>query len=75
VNYGVRYDTTFGLFNSNGGDQRQNPAVFTIATEGLALPTGVPMITAKLLLPTGLCLVARHKRQYRGPRRRGNLFQ
>jgi hypothetical protein len=42
VNYGLRYDTTFGLFDSNGGNQTQNPAVVTIAAQGLPLPTGVP---------------------------------
>lgn len=42
VNYGLRYDTTFGLFNSNGGDQRNNPAVATIAAEHLPLRAGVP---------------------------------
>jgi len=42
VNYGLRYDTTFGLFNSNGGNQSQNPAVLTIAAQSLPLPRGVP---------------------------------
>jgi len=42
VNYGLRYDTTFGLFDSNGSDQRNNPAVATIAAEHLPLRTGVP---------------------------------
>jgi hypothetical protein len=42
INYGLRYDTTFGLFNSNGGNQNQNPAVATVAAEGLPLPLGVP---------------------------------
>src|SRR5579859_7839790 len=42
VNYGLRYDTTFGLFNSNGGNQSQNPAVLTIAAQSLPLPMGVP---------------------------------
>jgi len=27
INYGLRYDTTFGLFNASGHDQRQNPAL------------------------------------------------
>lgn len=42
VNYGLRYDTTFGLFSSNGGNQNQNPAVATVAVESLALPRGIP---------------------------------
>ncbi len=51
VNYGLRYDTTSGLFNSNGGDQTQNPAVLTIATEGLSLPTGIPHDYRKAFSP------------------------
>jgi len=51
VNYGVRYDTTFGLFNSNGADQNSNPAVATIAALGLALPTGVPHDYRKAFAP------------------------
>ncbi|HEU4415311.1 MAG TPA: carboxypeptidase regulatory-like domain-containing protein [Candidatus Angelobacter sp.] len=42
LNYGLRYDTTFGLFNSNGADQNSNPAVETVAALNLALPKGVP---------------------------------
>ncbi len=42
VNYGLRYDTTLGLFLSNGADQNSNPAVLTIAAEGLNLLHGVP---------------------------------
>jgi hypothetical protein len=51
VNYGVRYDTTFGLFNSNGAGQNSNPAVLTIAAENLALPHGVPHDYRKAFAP------------------------
>ncbi|MGZ7106568.1 MAG: outer membrane beta-barrel protein [Candidatus Angelobacter sp.] len=51
VNYGLRYDTTFGLFNSNGGDQNSNPAVQTIAALNLALPQGVPHDYRKAFAP------------------------
>ena len=51
VNYGLRYDTTFGLFNSNGADQNSNPAVLTIAAMGLALPRGVPHDYRKAIAP------------------------
>jgi outer membrane receptor protein involved in Fe transport len=51
VNYGLRYDTTFGLFSSNGGDQRDNPAVQTIATLNLGLPHGVPHDYRKAFSP------------------------
>src|SRR5215472_6296301 len=51
VNYGLRYDTTFGLFDSNGGNQFQNPAVATIAAEKLPLPAGVPHDYRKAIAP------------------------
>ncbi|MCU1220118.1 MAG: Oar protein [Candidatus Angelobacter sp.] len=51
VNYGLRYDTTFGLFKSNGGDQNSNPAVQTIAALNLALPQGVPHDYRKAFAP------------------------
>lgn len=51
VNYGLRYDTTFGLFNSNGADQRANPAVLAVAAGNLALPKGVPHDYRKAFAP------------------------
>ena len=51
LNYGLRYDTTFGLFNSNGGDQRDNPAVQTVAALNLGLPQGVPHDYRKAFAP------------------------
>ena len=51
VNYGLRYDTTFGLFDSNGANQNSNQAVLTIAAENLALPKGVPHDYRKALAP------------------------
>jgi hypothetical protein len=51
VNYGLRYDTTFGLFNSNGADQRSNPAVQTVAALNLPLPQGVPHDYRKAIAP------------------------
>jgi hypothetical protein len=51
VNYGLRYDTTFGLFNSNGGSQNQNPAVATVAAEKLPLPAGLPHDYRKAIAP------------------------
>jgi hypothetical protein len=42
LNYGLRYDTTFGLFIANGRDQSQNPAVMTIRANGIPLPAGIP---------------------------------
>jgi hypothetical protein len=42
VNYGVRYDTTFGLFIASGRDQSQNPALMTVLANRIPLPTGIP---------------------------------
>lgn len=36
VNYGLRYDTTFGLFTASGRSQLENPALLTI--EALQIP-------------------------------------
>ncbi len=38
LNYGLRYDTTFGLFTASGRSQAQNPALLTI--NALRLPLG-----------------------------------
>ncbi len=42
VNYGLRWDTTFGLFNGTGVSQYYNAAVQTIRGLDLPLPTGIP---------------------------------
>lgn len=42
VNYGIRYDTTFGLFTSSGRDQSQNPALLTLQALQIPLISGVP---------------------------------
>jgi len=42
VNYGLRYDTTFGLFRASGRDQDQNPAVVTLNKLGIPLSPGIP---------------------------------
>jgi hypothetical protein len=36
VNYGLRYDTTFGLFTASGRSQLDNPALLTL--EALQIP-------------------------------------
>jgi hypothetical protein len=51
LNYGLRYDTTFGLFNSNGGNQSDNPAVQTVAALNLPLPQGIPHDYRKAFAP------------------------
>jgi outer membrane receptor protein involved in Fe transport len=42
VNYGLRYDTTFGLFSASGRSQLDNPAFLTLKTLGILLSSGVP---------------------------------
>jgi len=42
VNYGLRYDTTFGLFTASGRSQLDNPALATLSTLQIPLVNGVP---------------------------------
>jgi Carboxypeptidase regulatory-like domain/TonB dependent receptor len=51
VNYGLRYDTTYGLFQASGVSQILNPGVQTIAGLQLPLPTGVPHDYHKAFAP------------------------
>jgi Carboxypeptidase regulatory-like domain/TonB dependent receptor len=40
-NYGLRYDTTFGLLNADGRSQAYNPAYLTLKALGILLVNGV----------------------------------
>ncbi|MGH9747147.1 MAG: TonB-dependent receptor domain-containing protein, partial [Candidatus Acidiferrales bacterium] len=42
LNYGLRYDTTFGLFSASGRSQLENPALLTLRTLGIPLVNGAP---------------------------------
>ena len=42
VNYGLRYDTTFGLFTASGRSQLENPAYLTLKALDIPLVTGAP---------------------------------
>lgn len=42
VNYGLRYDTTFGLFQASGRSQADNPAYLTLKALQIPLVNGVP---------------------------------
>ena len=42
VNYGLRYDTTFGLLNASGRSQLQNPAYLTLKALGIPSLNGAP---------------------------------
>jgi hypothetical protein len=42
VNYGLRYDTTFGLFTASGRSQADNPALLTLKALNIPIITGAP---------------------------------
>jgi hypothetical protein len=42
VNYGLRYDTTFGLFTGSGRTQLDNPTYLTLRALNIPLITGAP---------------------------------
>ncbi len=42
INYGLRYDTTFGLFAASGRSQLDNPAYLTLQALGVHLVNGAP---------------------------------
>jgi hypothetical protein len=42
VNYGLRYDSTFGLLQASGRSQLQNPAYLTLKALGIPLIPGAP---------------------------------
>jgi hypothetical protein len=42
INDGLRYDTTFGLFQAEGQSQDFNPAVLTVQALGLPITQGIP---------------------------------
>jgi hypothetical protein len=51
VDYGLRYDTTFGLFTASGRSQSQNPAWLTLKALQIPLSRGVPHDYRKALAP------------------------
>ncbi len=50
-NYGLRYQTTFGLFTASGHSQLENPAYLTLQSLGDPLITGVPHDDRKQFAP------------------------
>jgi hypothetical protein len=42
LNYGLRYDTTFGLFDASGRSQAQNPALLTLQALEIPLVNAAP---------------------------------
>lgn len=51
LNYGLRYDTTFGLFEASGRDQNQNLTLQSLRTAGVAFANGVPHDYRKAFSP------------------------
>jgi len=51
VNYGLRYDTTFGLFDASGRSQSQNPFLLTLSSTQAPLITTAPHDYRKAVAP------------------------
>jgi hypothetical protein len=51
VTYGMRWDTTFGLFTASGQNQSQNPALLTLQALQIPLIQGVPHDYRKAFAP------------------------
>jgi Carboxypeptidase regulatory-like domain/TonB dependent receptor len=51
LNYGLRYQTTFGLFTASGNSQLENPAYLTLQNLGISLVNGVPHDDRKQVAP------------------------
>ena len=51
LNAGLRYDTTFGLFEASGRDQNANPALAALQAAGTPLVSGVPHDYRKAVAP------------------------
>lgn len=49
--YGVRYDTTFGLFTASGRTQLDNPALLTLSALQIPLVSGAPHDYRKAIAP------------------------
>ncbi len=51
LNYGLRYQTTFGLFTASGHSQLENPAYLTLQSLGVSLINGAPHDDRKQFAP------------------------
>jgi len=51
LNYGLRYSTTYGLFDSSGRSQTQNPGYITLAALDIPLVHGAPSDDHKQIAP------------------------
>jgi hypothetical protein len=51
INHGLRYSTTYGLFNGSGRSQTENPGYLTLAALGIPLVNGAPQDDRKQFAP------------------------
>jgi len=51
INYGLRYSTTYGLFESSGRSQIENPGLITLAALGISLVNSAPHDDHKQIAP------------------------
>jgi hypothetical protein len=51
INYGLRYSTTYGLFNASGRNQTENPGYFTLAALDIPLVKAAPRDDRKQIAP------------------------
>jgi hypothetical protein len=51
LNYGLRYSTTYGLFNASGNSQTTNPGYITLAALGIPLVASAPHDDRKQIAP------------------------
>jgi len=51
INYGLRYSTTYGLFNGSGRTQVENPGYITLAALNIPLLHGAPQDDRKQIAP------------------------
>jgi len=51
LNYGLRYQTTYGLFTASGQSQLENPAYLTLQALGIPLVNGIPHDYRKQFAP------------------------
>jgi len=51
LNYGLRYDTTFGLFKASGRDQNQNVTLQALRAAGVPFASGIPHDYRKAFSP------------------------
>jgi len=51
LNYGLRYQTSFGLFQGSGRSQLENPAYLTLQALGITMQQGAPQDYRKQIAP------------------------